>query len=485
MQLRGSMARTFRLIQRWEQDGWDPTRESNEILHDGPAGTGKTFGLLNIVDYLWEQYPGIHIAFSREKEIDINKSIAVEFEEAVLGPDHPAVNDGRTRHRRKLYNHPNGSTIFFRGFDDDTRWRSTQFDMLYTNEGIELDLSDWETAASRVRRFHIPFQPCMIDTNPDRPGHWLNKRPDEKHDRFGYPKMHRFTSRHEDNPKYYSIEDQDWTREGLAYVEGVLGGLSGIRRQRFKDGLWVAAEGLVWPEFNPAIHIADRLPERPGGDAFVYRFASLDWGFVDPGVMQVWGRDDDGTLWLIHEVYQTGRSIAWWVDQAKGAMKDLGVTMFACPDDRPDHIAEFQTNAIPVYEIKRRNIKMGLELVRDRFATQRHGRPGIYFYRYALSGADQGRIEQKKPFNTVQEIEEYVYQQIEDGKVVREEPDKLCEDHGCDAARYAMTYVHEMDAAFSRPESQYDTGTYGQVLNEPKTPEEFEEAASLAGWSLE
>ena len=75
---------------------------------------------------------------------------------------------------------------------------------------------------------------------------------------------------------------------------------SGAFYERFIDGKWVAADGLVYPMFNANRHIAE------AGGEFSKYYLSCDYGTVNPFSLGLWGKCGD--KWFrIDEYYHSAR----------------------------------------------------------------------------------------------------------------------------------------------------------------------------------
>ena len=68
--------------------------------------------------------------------------------------------------------------------------------------------------------------------------------------------MTRLLSRHTDNPTLYDARRGEWTPKGTTYL-GTLKRLTGARALRLLEGRWAAAEGIVYPEYEPTTHMID------------------------------------------------------------------------------------------------------------------------------------------------------------------------------------------------------------------------------------
>ena len=76
---------------------------------------------------------------------------------------------------------------------------------------------------------------------------------------------------------------------------------SGTFYRRFVEGRWVAADGLVYPMFDPKRHVG--APAAPAGPWYL----SCDYGTVNPFSLGLWCRDGD-TWCRVAEYYHSGRA---------------------------------------------------------------------------------------------------------------------------------------------------------------------------------
>ncbi len=154
------------------------------------------------------------------------------LERELLPDGHPARRSSDAgRENRHSYVFPNKSEIICGGLDNPDRIMSTEFDMILVVEATEITEEGWEKLLTRLRNNRLPFQQAIAECNPSNPSHWLNKRGDSG-------RMVRLLSRHSDNPSLRA-----------EYLKN-LSQLTGHRRSRLFEGLWVAAEGGVFPEFS-------------------------------------------------------------------------------------------------------------------------------------------------------------------------------------------------------------------------------------------
>lgn len=399
-----------------------------EVLLVGAAGTGKTLAILAFLHEVALTYAGARILIVRKVRADLADSVLVTFERDILGEDNPICANVQ-RLYRKVYLYPNGSEIVVGGMDRPGRILSSEYDIIFASEAVQLDLEDWETLVMRNRSTKVPFQMVIGDTNPDRPDHWLKKRADE-----GLVKL--LVTYHEDNPKYWDAEKADWTPDGVNYVLGKLGRLTGVRRARFRDGKWVIAEGAIYEDWRDEVHVIDRF------DIPVHwrRFRVVDFGFTHPFVCQWWAVDPDGRMYLYREIYMTRRLVSDHAAQIKLLTGDERIETTVCDHDA-EGMAQLRAAGIATTPAKKA-VKTGIENVSLRMRVQEDKKPRVFLFRDALVERDLELEENKAPLCTKDEIPGYVWA---DSKK-KEEPVKE-DDHGCDCLRYGVMYLDDRQAA--------------------------------------
>jgi PBSX family phage terminase large subunit len=214
-----------------------------EVLAVGPAGTGKTLAACVKLHRAASRYPGARILMAR-KTLESLKSGALNTYINGIKPHLYNVETfGGNKFFPAEFRYENGSVILVSGMDKAEKILSAEFDLIYVNEATELTERDWETLKTRLRNGVMPYQQIIGDCNPNGPRHWLNLRCINGQTR-------RITSTHRDNPAYWDRRANGWTEQGRQYVQENLANLSGIARKRLFQGVWAAAEGLVYPEFT-------------------------------------------------------------------------------------------------------------------------------------------------------------------------------------------------------------------------------------------
>lgn len=403
-----------------------------EILISGAAGTGKSRAVLEKIHLVCLLTPGVKALVLRKVARSLATSALRTWERDVV-PE--AIRDGTVSYyggsarEPAQYRYSNGSAVVIGGLDDPMKVMSTEYDIAFIQECTEVSEEDWESVNIRLRNGTISFQQLIGDCNPGHPTHWLLER-------AARGQLQHLVSQHEDNPRYF-YTDGTPTTEGVDYIAR-LDSLTGVRYLRLRKNIWAAAEGVIYENFDPAIHVIDRFAVPDSWE----RIEAVDFGYTNPFVWQDWALDPDGRALLVNEIYMTGRLVE---DHAKQILQVRGdrrpPSAIVCDHDAEDratlerHVGQGTTAA-------EKAVTVGIEAVQSRFKLAGDGRPRIQFFRDALVEKDPTLVEKKLPTCTVDEIPGYIWApEPPSADRKREQPVKR-NDHGCDAKRY---FVCEAD----------------------------------------
>lgn len=214
-----------------------------DFLIEGPAGTGKTRGILHWLHNLSCQLP-IRVLICRQTRASLTESVLATYEDEVLPAyGHEFMAAGQQRKHRSDYQFPGGSRWVLGGLDKPERILSTAWDVVFVNEAIETEEGSWEQLWGRLNRpGRDPRLGVLLgDTNPGDPSHYLNKRCDDG-------RTVRWQTTHAANPALF--DHGGWTPRWPTYRDS-LRKLTGSRLKRFFHGLWVAGEGQWFGQFDP------------------------------------------------------------------------------------------------------------------------------------------------------------------------------------------------------------------------------------------
>jgi len=411
-----------------------------EILISGSAGTGKSVGGLTKLHLCAMKYKGFRGLLLRKTLASLGGSTLETWRKHVAVAS-LAIGEidfyGGSREEPAQYRYlRNGSKIVIGGLDKPTKIMSSAYDMIVVDEATETVITDWEYMTTRLRAGNMPYSQLIGLCNPDSEQHYLYQRAQ------GGP-LTLLNSVHEDNPEYFDAHG-NVTEIGAAYI-AKLDALTGVRFWRLRKGLWVAAEGLIYEEWDPSVHLVDALP--PGSERWV-RWWGVDFGYRNPFVLQCWAEDPDGRLWLYREIYHTGRLVE---DHARDILKIVAPggkwieprpRAVVCDHDAEDkatlerHLGMSTVNA-------QKAVTVGIEAVQHRLGRKPGtGKgieiaPSLFIVRECVVQRDPALKEAGKPQCTAEEVSGYVWLPDVNGKPAKEEPKKE-NDHGMDTTRYVV-----------------------------------------------
>lgn len=401
-----------------------------EVLLSGAAGTGKTYGALMRMHLHALRTPRYRGLLLRKTHASLTASTLVTFRQKAIA-EALAVGAvrwyGGSAQEPPAFRYQSGATITVGGLDRSTRLLSTEYDEVLVDEAIETTAEDLDTIVTRLRNGALPIQQLVMLTNPGAPTHHLKQRVDAGRTRILY-------SQHEDNPRLY--RGGQWTEFGQQYL-ATLDSLTGVRYQRMRHGLWVAAEGLIYEDWRDAVHLVDRFDVPEAWPCFW----SVDFGYTNPMVIQIWREDPDGRAFLTQEIYRTRRTVDQHARDVLRMVSKKGV--WNQPKPRAiicDHDAEGRAVLERELGMSTRaadkRVKIGIEAVQRRLRDAGDGRPRLFIMRDTVIARDHALVEAKLPTCTVEEMASYRWdlRQGKDQSPVKED------DHGADALRYYVLH---------------------------------------------
>lgn len=389
---------------------------SANIMYSGAYGAGKTRSLCwRVVQRA--QDPRARVGLGRKTMADLRRTTLSTLLEPI-GDLPPVLTPGTYRYRRsapEVIELLGGGAIIPFGFDNVGALGSTQFSDCGVDEAVEIEKEEWVQMQGRLRvtwgtRGTRPSMFCA--TNPDSPIHFLfqlfYKNPEAGYDRV-------IDTGTFDN--FYL--DMEYLRR--------LGKMRGVDRLRYLFGRWVAAEGLVYPMYDPGVHEF----HHPG--PFVDFIAGVDLGFANPTAIRVHGVYGDGASHVVASWYERGKTEADVVDACKAANeffrnKDRDCITFICDPSAASTIRALQ-NAGLLARKANNKLEDGLRVMRDRLS------PSAYngFPRLTFEPTLDGQFE-------------YLAYELEETKKDKSEAEKPAKkhDHVPDADRYAVMEIERM-----------------------------------------
>lgn len=413
-------------------------RRDEEILVAGPKGTGKSLGVIQKLHLALTKYPEARGFMARKTRASMTNSCLVTYQDHVLKPP-----DKVHFHKQdQVFQYPNKSILAVLGMDNPDRLNSSEWDIGFMQEATEMNENDWEIATACLRNGKMPYQQLIGDCNPDRPTHWLKVRCDK-----GMTTM--LKSYHEDNPRLFDHKLNDWTVEGIRYL-GKLKRLSGVRHSRLYKGEWVAAEGVVYEQWDPQVNLIS-INTLPIEWVDWPHYWIFDFGFTHPLVWQDWVEAPNGDLIMVREIYRTGQLVEDVAHQIlqinEGLDHPVAIICDHDAEDRATLERHLGMPCLPAYKL----IRPGIQAVQKRLDPHRSSdgcyRPGIFICRDVLVEVDEGLKDKGKPTTTAEEFDGYVWDAKYNELVANSKRDEIPVDkdnHGMDAVRYLIAFIDNL-----------------------------------------
>ena len=264
----------------------DSKNRYDAIVCDGSVRSGKTMSMtIGFVMWSCHNFDGETFAFCGKTIDSLKRNVINPMTKWLEGVATIKVNWSRNFAEISMMGHSN-RYYFFGGKDES----SASLIQGITLAGVLLDetaLMPRSFVEQALARCSVSGAKFWFNCNPDSPYHWFYREWILKHEEKKVLHLH-FTM--QDN---FSLSQATMERYERMY--------SGVFYDRFVKGLWVVAEGLVYPMFDRKKHV--RKPETMDGDYYI----SIDYGTMNPTSMGLWLLQSDGTAYRIRESYYDGR----------------------------------------------------------------------------------------------------------------------------------------------------------------------------------
>jgi len=395
----------------------EPWRDiSPVLLLTGSAGGGKSHLAAEKIHGYCLKYPKAMAVMLRKTRESMTNSTVLFMARGIIGAD-PRVRHYPSMHR---FEYANGSVLAYGGMKDEEQreqirsiGQEGRVDIVWMEEASKFTEDDFNEVRARMRGKAAPWCQVLLTTNPDAPNHWINRRLI-----IG------------GEAKVYYSGAQDNPHNPKAYLDA-LASLTGLVAARLRDGKWVQAEGVVYEEYDPSLHLIDPF-EIP---ASWRRIRVIDFGFTNPLVCQWWAFDDDGRMYRYREIYRTRRLVEDHAVDILRLSEGETIETTVCDHDAEDR-ATLERRGIPTIPAIK-FISRGIQDVQARLRKAGDGKPRLFLLRNALVETDPSLKHRGKPTCTEEEFPAYIWPSNVDGKPLKEQPVKE-NDHGMDALRYAV-----------------------------------------------
>lgn len=239
------------------------------------------------------------------------------------------------------------------------------------------------------------------------------------------------------------VDTDDNPHIGEEEKERVFGALTEDERTARKHGRYISRGGLIYPEFDPSIHVIDPIGPPRGW----LRFDCMDHGLTNPTSWLFCAVDKDGRILVFDEHYKSNMIIAQHAQVVLEKDKLYGTPAYRVGDPsvrNSDPITgtsvqiEYIDNGVAL-ALGNNDVVAGIDRVRKYFrgtvVNEEVQIPQIYITRNCV--------------NLIWELRRYVWatwqhKRTERDKNRKEEPRKK-DDHACDALRYGVASRPEVD----------------------------------------
>lgn len=241
--------------------------EARVIVLVGGLGSGKSFAAVKEIEQSALQWPGIPMAVYRKTMPALRDSTLHEFKSHA----DPAL--GRYLHREDKWEYINGSLVNFRGLDDPTKAKSTNYGLIVMEEAEEFTLEDFRRLNERIRAPGKWPHRIILVLNPVDEDHWIYKQfvenAKEWEDNGGLLVIH-----------FSTYDNVDNLPPG--YIQQVTVGMSPDEIDRYIHGKWgtvLKGEPVYARLLNSGVHL--RSTELYSGQLVL---RGWDFGFNHPAV---------------------------------------------------------------------------------------------------------------------------------------------------------------------------------------------------------
>jgi len=298
-----------------------------EVLYSGAFRAGKSrIGCEKAYD-LARRYPGIPIGVFRKTAA----SLAASTERTLLHDVIPRSQIVRSNRTERWYELANGSRIWLFGLDPDpitglpSKVGSVELGFAFLDEAAEMTEADWVMVKGRLSWPGIGWHQIAAATNPASPTHWLKRRFTPPTDERVFLHASSF-----DNPALPA----DYMAEAASMPDGYF-------RQRYIEGLWVAAEGQIW--ILPDAQVMEPFDQR-----WHRSIAGIDWGYQHAFACEVIVETSLGRRHVVDEVFARGQTVTQLLPRLRALRERWSIDHFYADPSQPGYIADCQAAGLPV-----------------------------------------------------------------------------------------------------------------------------------------
>ncbi|MDE5556887.1 MAG: PBSX family phage terminase large subunit [Ruminococcus sp.] len=268
------------------------TKNYDAVVCDGSVRSGKTMSMtVGFVLWSMKNFNGENFAFCGKTIDSLKRNVITPMQKWLEGVVKIKVNLSRNFLDISMCGHTN--RYYFFGGKDESSYQLIQG---ITLAGVLLDevaLMPKSFVEQALARCSVTGSKLWFNCNPESSEHWFFKEwVDENSEKTSNKNRLHMHFTMDDN---FSLSDEVKQRYERMY--------SGVFYDRYIKGLWVLAEGLIYPMFDKSRHIVENYT--PTTNAVYY--ISCDYGTLNPCSMGLWAVEKNKAVRL-KEYYYDGRN---------------------------------------------------------------------------------------------------------------------------------------------------------------------------------
>ena len=269
---------------------WCYKNDYKAIICDGAVRSGKTICMItSFILWAMRRFNGAMFGICGKSVGSAERNIIMPLQTVVDITHYFKVTYTRSIHLLTVEGMGKVNYFYIFGGKDESSYMLIQgitLSGIFLDEVALMPRSFVEQAITRT--LSVEDSRYWFNCNPDSSEHWFFKEWIQKAEERNALHLHFLMS---DNPTLSQKQLDEAERQ-----------FSGVFHDRYIKGLWVLAEGLVYPMFNKNKHILEDYT--PSSDAFYY--ISCDYGTLNPCSMGLWAVERDKAV-RIKEFYYDGR----------------------------------------------------------------------------------------------------------------------------------------------------------------------------------
>lgn len=386
----------------------------------GGVGSGKSLGGVMEVLKMAVQYPGSSWAIVAPSYRMLKDATLQSFEEFC-----PKELIAQHIRGEKKFILVNGSEIWYRSADDPESLRGPNLHGFFMDEAALCRRNAWLIMIGRIRRKGAPN--CA----------WVATTPK------GFNWVYQLFVK-DQNPDYSVVYATSYENPHLPpdFADSLKRSYSGTFYEQEVLGQFRAHEGVVYREFNRAVHEVSLVSRKEAYVSANHFIGGIDWGYANPMVALVIALDGDQRLHIAEEVYRSRMTIEEFSDrihEAESRVKErlgletISVSYFADPSDvglGTGSLADQLRQRGHVIQKANNTVMTGINAVMSRLHDAGDGLPRLFVDPCCV--------------HTLAEFEQYSFEDPDDSKPSRDKPVKQ-NDHAMDSMRYAVMSLQTGD----------------------------------------